>query len=307
MFTMVAVSNFNFAVLLLFLLTISEAYFRLFILLIQYYNFILSYVPSLIALKIYFTDFIYSKYLPKCLSFQRYLQPSWSCTDWIYSHWSHFGSYLFNLCTSLDLFPDLTSMIHYFIFSIFRYTRIRAWSHQIIGPLKCICIFAISINMSLNMTLSWTVTKKSMGSHLKNPLSYHRNSLTPAVMYCFCLFQILFIRCGDLSSGKAWFLYAVGTFIIIECIFTNILLFRWFVSFVHYLFVKPFSHYTILVSVICNLPVVLVCWKTFCHCHLFIACLCQQCMTFFCDEKMLHLHYAVLYLIALLQSDSDTI
>jgi len=40
------------------------------------------------------------------------------------------------------------------------------------------------------------------------------------------MLQILFIRNGDLAVEKTWFLYAAGGCIVIECIFTNILLFR---------------------------------------------------------------------------------
>jgi len=38
--------------------------------------------------------------------------------------------------------------------------------------------------------------------------------------------QIMFVRNGDLSTEKTWFIYAAGSCIVMECIFTNILLFR---------------------------------------------------------------------------------
>lgn len=39
-------------------------------------------------------------------------------------------------------------------------------------------------------------------------------------------FQIVFIRKGDLPKEKTWFLYFVGGCVIMEAIFTDILLFQ---------------------------------------------------------------------------------
>ncbi|KAL5018232.1 hypothetical protein ScPMuIL_003954 [Solemya velum] len=40
------------------------------------------------------------------------------------------------------------------------------------------------------------------------------------------VFLIIFIRRGDLPEGKTWFLYFIGGCVILEAIFTNVLLFK---------------------------------------------------------------------------------
>ncbi|XP_046565758.1 uncharacterized protein LOC124274437 [Haliotis rubra] len=49
-------------------------------------------------------------------------------------------------------------------------------------------------------------------------------SLVGFVIIEICM--ILFIRKGDLPKGKTWFLYFVGVCVILEAIFTDVLLFQ---------------------------------------------------------------------------------